>query len=141
MLDTQGHELTSPIYWRPPDPMPQEGESGPGNWFKIQNEELETGGLYRAWSKDGVGLLTAEGKVVVPPTYKNIGDFNGGLAAVSRFDGTHWTQGLISLQGKVVLPLGPYDQIVPLQDGTANVFKGGKMATVDQTGKFTSDFH
>lgn len=141
LLDTEGHELTPPIYWRPPAPMPQAGESGMGNWFAIQNEELETGGLYRAWGKDGVGLLASDGKVVVPPTYKSIGDFAGGHAAVSRFDGTHWTRGLIDIQGKEVLPLGPYDQIVPLQDGTANVSKGGKTTTVDGTGRFTSDFH
>jgi hypothetical protein len=146
-IDDHGNELTPSIYLKPPsgiDPEMADGKNYPfGN---LQPDELETAGLFRTWSKTDsivplVGLITRDGKVVVPGKYTHIEDFVGGRAAVDKFDGkSTWTRGLIDLQGNEVLPMGNYDQIVPLADGTARVFKAGKSSVIDQSGKFESDF-
>ena len=144
-IDNQGHELTPPDYAKPPFHLTDEVGTGASNSFGVsQREELETAGLFRSWGRAGIiphiGLLTREGKVVCPPKYTRLENFVGNLAAVEMYDGTTWTRGLINLQGQEVLPLGAYDKITVLPNGTAQVIKGGKKALVNERGEFTTIF-
>lgn len=124
-IDDHGNELTPPIYLKPPFELTPEVGTGVSNSFGVpQRDKLETGGLFRTWSKDPessivpeVGLIARDGKVIVPGRYTHIEDFVGNRAAVDKFDGkSTWTRGLIDLQGEEVLLLGNYDQVIPLSD-------------------------
>ena len=149
-IDDHGNELTRAIYLKPPSGISPEMARGDNYPFgNLRPEELETGGLFRTWCQPNVdsivpavGLINRDGKVVVPGKYTHIENFVGNRAVVDKFDGkSTWTRGLIDLQGNEIVPLGNYDQVVPMADGSAKVIKAGKSVIVDQSGKFESDFN
>lgn len=90
-------------------------------------------GLARAWRVgDGFGFMDKTGKVVIPPAYRDAGDFHEGLAAVSKEDEGPW--GYIDRSGQLVIPI-IYDVAGRFGEGLAAVERGGKWGYIDKTGK------
>jgi hypothetical protein len=84
-------------------------------------------------TKDGqskMGFVDRAGKLVVPTTYDEAGDFHEGKAFVIK-DGKY---GYIDTTGKVVIPF-QFDNSGEFSEGMASINMDGKYGFIDETGK------
>lgn len=100
-------------------------------------------------SKTMYGYIGITGRVVIPPTYRQAGDFSEGLAPVSKNaevvfldiihppitpdEGDAW--GYVDTTGKVVIPFR-FSIAGRFSGGLARVQQDGKWGYIDTTGKF-----
>jgi hypothetical protein len=99
-------------------------------------------GLMSVCRNDRCGFMNIKGKLVIPLKYKNTGDFQEGLAAVTS-DGQHY--GFIDRDGKLVLAarfdsLGPHEEHFsagPFVNGLAPAGCKGRWGFIDKTGSWT----
>ena len=75
------------------------------------------------------GFADYSGKVIIPPVYDNVSDFQEGLAAVKSNGKKHY----IDLLGKQVINAG-YDILCPFCDGLACVVKDDRYGFIYKTG-------
>lgn len=86
--------------------------------------------------KDGkFGVLTLEGKELIPPTYKYISDFKNNLAIVFQGD----FAGVINLQGEIVVPI-EYDNLSFFKNGHALAYKNKKLGLISSDNKVIHPF-
>ena len=87
--------------------------------------------LAKAQSADGkVGFLNMEGKVIIPMTYDESGQFSEGLVPIRK--GKQW--GYLDGTGKTVIPFG-FEYANSFSEGLAAVQKNGSWSYINASGK------
>lgn len=102
----------------------------------IIESDVSVGGFSEgraAFRKGGSeGIIDKVGKVVLPPTYREINEFSDGLAAFESDKG-FW--GYLDTEGRVVIP-PTLMQVLDFSDGFAAVKTKGKWGYIDKSGQF-----
>ncbi|MBJ2172752.1 WG repeat-containing protein [Aureibaculum sp. A20] len=91
--------------------------------------------LYYLKEGNKIGLMDKNLKVIILPTYNQIGNFNEGFAFVKKDN----KYGFINEEGKLVIPL-IYADADTFSEGLAPVVKNGKWGYIDKLGDIAIDF-
>jgi hypothetical protein len=86
--------------------------------------------LFRIVEGDKYGFIDRSGKVVIPPVFRNAGNFSEGLAPVRL----HGLWGYIDVSGKFVID-AQFDYAGNFLESTAIVYKEGHPFYIDKQGK------
>lgn len=80
-----------------------------------------------------IGLMNLEtGEIVQPFVYSENSDWINGVAVILDENGQF---GMLDSSGKVIIPIGKYNQILPLNNGAVLVDNGGALNLLDTQGK------
>lgn len=79
---------------------------------------------------DKWGFIRGDGELVIVPEYEDAGQFNEGLAPVTK----RGRMGFVDKKGKVVIT-AEYDDVTPFEGGITIVEKAGKMGALDRRNK------
>ena len=151
MMDVKGKELLKPIYddiENYPDNgvglaiISKKGKSGLINdkgkivlpikyndiYIREDGAKIVIGEGYENYK---YGLVNKKGKIILKPQYSYIGDFEKGLAIVTK----NKKEGYVNLKGKIVIPL-KYDWVGSfIENDRVIVEKKGKYGLLDKQGK------
>jgi len=86
--------------------------------------------LYPVISSGKYGFMNAQGKLMIPAIYNEVGPFQEGLAVVSKED----LFGIIDKKNQVIVDF-QYDEILEFVSNRAIVRKGEKYGVIDRLGK------
>jgi hypothetical protein len=129
LMDINGKIIIDPLAWET------------GNWQTYDDVTRFVSRLY--FVKEGCcmvqkritdkislyGFVDTTGKVVVPPVYQEVTDFDNGVSLAKK-DGKY---GLINKQNEIVMPF-KYDTACGLKEGKAIYVRNGKMGFISNKG-------
>ena len=145
MIDRTGKRLTDWAY-DPPETIDHFYDPAP-DWLTQVRWRGDLVVLARRENYGLLGLATADGKVILEPTYHEIGDFHDGLARVRSFKKEENFYGFIDQHGKLVVPV-EYTDATDFDHGVAWVTRQSRGKSgpenegwqlIDRTGKILTD--